>query len=93
MSLPPRSAATLFHRNFSLKVCIKVSGLLFSCKDIGKKEKGAGSRPLLGHRSHAHTCKSTDKQSKPFGELSEVTDAVNLNEGSYLGCRLRKQDT
>lgn len=29
----------------------------------------------------------------PFGELSEVTDAVNLNEGSYLGCRLRKRDT
>lgn len=39
------------------------------------------------------TCAPTDEQSLPFGELPEITDAVNLNEGSYLGCRLRKRDT
>lgn len=91
MSFPPRSDATSFHHNFSDSKPVSKSVVFL--QGHRQEEKGACSRPPLGHCSHARTCELTDKQSLPFSDLSEATDAVNLKEGSYLGCRLRKQDT
>lgn len=76
-----------FHRNFS----ISSSGLTpLVLPELVQDGRGAARRPSL---NHMRARVSPDERFLPFGELSEVTDTVNLDEGSYLGCRVRKQDT
>lgn len=57
MSLSPRSAATSFHRNFSISKPVSTSPARHSLARTSGGRKGVGSRPPLGHRSHAaHVC-------------------------------------